>query len=83
MDSKSMWHLYILLCKDKSLYTGITNNLEQRLQDHKNGKGGKYTRSRGAVKIVYSEQFDTKGEALKREVKIKRLSRGEKQKFFV
>ena len=83
MDSNSMWHVYILLCRDKSLYTGITNNLEERLKAHKTGKGGSYTRSRGAVKIVYSERFETKGDALKREVEIKRLKREKKQKLFI
>ena len=66
-----MWFVYILLCEDNSFYTGSTNNLEKRFQDHKNGKGGKYTRSHKPVKIVYSEKFETKSEALKREIEIK------------
>lgn len=75
-----MWCVYILLCEDNSLYTGSTNNLEKRFLDHKNGKGGKYTRSHKAVKLIYSEKFDTKSQALKREIEIKSWSRVKKIK---
>ncbi|OHA08539.1 MAG: hypothetical protein A3A44_02890 [Candidatus Sungbacteria bacterium RIFCSPLOWO2_01_FULL_60_25] len=73
-----MWFTYLLLCKDKSIYTGITNDVDQRLTLHKEGKGGRYTRSHGAIKILYSEQFKTKNEALKREAEIKRWRREKK-----
>jgi len=73
-----MWHVYILLCSDNSLYTGATNNLEKRFTDHKNGKGAAYTKSHKPLKIVYSEQFQTKSEALKREIEIKSWSRKRK-----
>lgn len=73
-----MWLVYVLLCVDGSLYTGITNNLEKRFTDHKNGKGGRYTRSHKPLKIIYSEKFETKSEALKREIEIKRWSRFKK-----
>jgi len=76
--NRFMWFTYLLLCKDKSLYTGITNNLKQRLNQHRAGKGGHYTRSRKALKILYSEKFKTKSEALKREAEIKKWRRGEK-----
>jgi putative endonuclease len=66
-----MWFTYLLLCKDRSIYTGITNNLEQRLDHHREGKGGHYTRSHKAVRILYSEKFKTRSEALKREAEIK------------
>ncbi len=66
-----MWFVYILLCEDNSLYTGSTNNLEKRFDTHKNGKGGKYTRSRKPVQLIYSEEYKTKSEALKREIEIK------------
>ncbi len=66
-----MWHVYLILCKDKSIYTGITNDLKERLKKHKDGKGGHYTRSHKVVKFLYSEQFETKSEALKREAQIK------------
>lgn len=73
-----MWFLYILLCGDGSLYTGISNNLEKRFTDHKDGKGGKYTRSHKPVKLIYSEPLSTHSEALKREAEIKSWSRDEK-----
>lgn len=73
-----MWYVYVLLCKDKSLYTGVTNNLEKRLAEHKNGKGGRYTRSHKPIKIIYQENFSNKSLALKREIEIKSWSRQEK-----
>lgn len=76
-----MWFLYILLCKGNSLYTGISNNLDKRFSDHKNGKGGKYTRSHKPIKLVYKEQLDTQSEALKRESLIKSWSREKKIKI--
>lgn len=70
-----MWYVYILLCSDNSLYTGSTNNLEKRFLEHKNGKGSKYTRSHKPLKLIYTEEFATKSEALKREIEIKSWSR--------
>jgi putative endonuclease len=72
-------YVYILECCDSSLYTGYTNNLEKRLSVHNAGKGAKYTRCRLPVKLVYSEEFETKSEAMKREFRIKKLSRDEKK----
>jgi len=69
---------YILRCGDGSLYTGWTNDLDQRLQTHKAGKGGKYTRSRLPVELVYREEFETKEEAMSREWHLKHLTRQEK-----
>lgn len=66
-----MWFVYVLLCRDGSLYTGISDNPEKRLADHINGKGGRYTRSHKPRKIIYQEKFLTKSEALKREFEIK------------
>ncbi len=73
-----MYFVYILECEDGSLYTGITTELARRLEEHKAGKGGQYTRSRGAKRIVYTEKCADRSKALKREVDIKRLSRTEK-----
>lgn len=70
--------VYILECSDGTLYTGWTNDLDKRLKCHNSGKGGKYTRSRLPVKIVYSERYDTPTEARSREWHIKRLTREEK-----
>lgn len=73
-----MYFVYILLCEDKSLYTGSTNDVEKRFEAHRNGKGAAYTKSHKPVKIIYSQNFQTKGEALKREAEIKKLKRAEK-----
>lgn len=73
-----MYYVYLLECADKSLYTGITNDLEKRLKQHKNKKGGRYTASHKAKKFVHTEPFATKGEALKRELEIKSLPRKKK-----
>lgn len=70
--------VYILECADGTLYTGWTNNLDNRLKAHNEGKGGKYTRSRLPVEVVYTEELDTPTEARSREWHIKRLSRKEK-----
>lgn len=70
---------YILRCSDQTLYTGWTNNIEKRLKAHNNGKGGKYTRTRTPVELVYVEIHETKQEAMRREAQIKRLTRKEKQ----
>jgi putative endonuclease len=73
-----MYYVYIGLCSDGSLYTGFTNNLEERFKTHNLGKGAKYTRSRLPIKLVYYESFDNKSIALKREIEIKSLSHKEK-----
>ena len=72
------WVLYMLRCRDGSLYTGSTNNLEKRLEAHRSGKGAKYTRGRCPLELVYTEKCEDKSAALKREVEIKKLSRDEK-----
>ena len=74
-------YVYILECSDTSLYTGYTNHLEKRINVHNSGKGAKYTRGRLPVKLVYSEIYSTKSQALKREYEIKQLSRNEKNKL--
>jgi len=77
-----MYHLYILECKDKTLYCGITTNIEKRLQEHNgvNGSklGAKYTKGRRPVKLVYSETFKNRSLALKAEYRVKWLTRKEK-----
>lgn len=75
----SDWFVYILECNDKTLYTGVTNNLENRVHQHNHGKAAaKYTRVRRPVKLVYSEAQENKSEAMKREHAIKQLTRTEK-----
>jgi putative endonuclease len=73
-----MYFVYIILCSDASLYTGITNNLERRFEQHKNGTGGHYTRSKEVKKIVYTEEYPDRSSALKREAQIKGLRREKK-----
>ncbi len=76
-------YTYILECADHTLYTGWTNDLQKRLEAHNSGNGAKYTRpaSRRPVRLVYSESFDTKEEAMKREYQIKQMTRPEKEKL--
>ena len=74
-----MNYTYIVRCRDGSLYTGWTNNLEKRLKDHNSGRGAKYTKSRRPVLLAYYEEFATKEEAMRREWEIKQLKRQEKQ----
>lgn len=78
---KSKHYVYIVKCKDKSLYTGWTTDVEKRLKAHNSGKGAKYTKSRRPVTLVHQEEFETKGEALRREMAIKQLTRSAKLKL--
>lgn len=73
-----MNYTYILECSDGSLYTGWTNDLENRIRCHNKGKGAKYTRGRLPVKLVYFEEFIEKRDAQKREYFIKHLTRDKK-----
>ena len=70
--------VYILECANKALYTGITNNLERRLEQHRSGKGGRYTSYNPGKRIRYQEKCETRSEATKREIQIKRWSRTKK-----
>ncbi|MDC1536412.1 GIY-YIG nuclease family protein [Candidatus Thioglobus sp.] len=75
--SEKIWTIYILECSDKTLYCGITNNIENRLKQH-NGEikgGAKYTRSRQPLELVYQESALSRSEALKREIVIKKMTR--------
>ena len=73
-----MNYTYIFKCKDGSLYTGWTNDLEQRVAAHNTGKGAKYTKARRPVELVYFEEFETKEQAMKREYAIKQMARKDK-----
>jgi putative endonuclease len=78
----TMWYVYILECSDKTLYTGLTNDLKRRVTEHNNSKlGAKYTRGRRPVKLVYSKRIKDKARALQEEYRIKKLSRQEKIKL--
>ncbi len=76
-----MWYVYLLCCSDNTLYCGITNNLEKRIDTHNKKRGAKYTKSRLPVVLLKSFQVETKSEALKLEYKIKQLSREEKLNY--
>ena len=73
-----MYFVYIMKCKDGSLYTGITTNVERRFAEHKSGIGGHYTSARGAAKILYTEHHPDRSSASKREVEIKSWRREKK-----
>lgn len=73
-----MWYLYILQCGDGTLYTGITTDVEKRLEAHRSGKGAKYTRGRAPLELLYREPCGTHSDALKRELEVKHLTREEK-----
>ena len=72
------WFVYMLRCRDGSLYTGYTDDVQRRLETHQSGKGAKYTRSRLPVALAYQEELPDKSSALRREAAIKRLTRQEK-----
>ena len=72
------WFVYILWCKDGSLYTGITNDIHKRLEKHNNGTGAKYTRGRGPVSLAYLQRYDNKSLAAKEEFRIKKLRKLQK-----
>ena len=74
-------YTYIVECKDKTLYTGWTNDLQKRIKTHNDGKGAKYTKSRLPVRLVYYEVYKTKQEAMRREYEIKQLTREQKKKL--
>ena len=72
-------YIYILRCSDDTFYTGWTTNVQKRIEAHNNGTGSKYTRTRRPVELVYSENFNNKQDAQRREYKIKQMSRQEKE----
>ena len=83
-EIKSPWYVYILKCADNTLYTGITVDVERRIDEHNNDNklAAKYTRVRRPVKLVYQEQLKTRSLATKREMQIKKLKRNEKTAMF-
>ena len=75
------WYVYILLCRDGTLYTGITNDIKKRMLAHEKGKGAKYTKGRGPFKLVYENIFNNQSMAMKEENRIKKLSKVQKFKL--
>ncbi len=76
-----MHHVYIVTCDDGTFYTGYTTDPERRIAEHNAGKGAKYTRGRTPVRLVYTEEFTSRPEALRREHAIKNLRRAEKERL--
>jgi len=75
------YYVYILRCKDGSYYTGHAKDVEKRFEMHKKGRGARYTRMYEPEKLVYIEQFESRGEAMRRERRIKTLSHNKKQQL--
>lgn len=75
------WTLYLLRCRDGTLYTGVTTDLARRLAEHRRGVASRYTRSRRPVTLVYAEPCGGRGAALRREAAVKRLSRAAKERL--
>ena len=78
---RESYFVYLLLCDDGSYYTGYTNNVALRFERHKKGYGARYTRIRRPEKVVYVEEFRTRGAAIRRELQIKSLSHREKHEL--
>jgi len=74
-----MWYVYIIECSDLTYYTGISNDVEKRIDTHNKKKGSKYTKTRTPVKLVYQQSFETKSLAAKEEWRIKQLTRKQKK----
>ena len=79
--AKKQYFVYILKCRGGSYYTGYTSDLERRVQEHNSGKGGRYTRARIPVELVHTERYQTRKEAIKRELEIKKLARKAKREL--
>jgi len=75
------WSLYILGCADGSFYTGVSTDIDRRLQEHQEGKASRYTRTRRPVVLVYREECGTRSQALSRECAVKSLSRCRKEEL--
>ena len=77
----SKYYVYIVNCNDNTFYCGYSNNVEKRVDVHNKSLGAKYTKTRLPVKLIYTECFDSKSEAMKREYQIKQLTRQQKLKL--
>lgn len=75
------YYVYIIRCADGTLYTGSTDDVQRRLEVHRSGKGAKYTRGRGPLELVYSEQVESWSQALRRESEIKKMTRLQKEEM--
>jgi putative endonuclease len=80
-DAGGTWHLYLLRCRDGSLYTGISTNVARRIADHSAGRGARRLRGRGPLELVFSHPVGERGAALRLEWRVKRMSRPEKERL--
>ena len=78
-SKKSSWYVYMVKCKDGSIYTGISNDVEDRVKEHNSGQGAKYTASRKPVHLIFQEKHRDKVSAMKREIRIKSWSKVRKE----
>jgi putative endonuclease len=76
--SKAHWFVYMVRCRDNTLYTGITTDISKRISQHNEGKGAKYTAGRRPVDLIFQERCKTRSIALRREAAIKRMTRAQK-----
>lgn len=76
-----MWHLYLIRCRDGSLYTGITTDVDRRLTDHQSNRGARRLRGRGPLQLVFRRAVGDHGAALRLEHRVKRLSRAAKERL--
>lgn len=82
MDNPTPWYVYMLHCRDGTLYTGVTTDLQRRLQEHnRGGQGARYTRARRPVTLAYHEMTASRATACRRERELKQLTRGQKQRL--
>jgi putative endonuclease len=79
VSDAALWHVYILLCADGTLYTGVAKDVNARLLQHGSGKGARYTRARLPLELVYHHEIGSQGDALRREAEIKRMPRAAKE----
>lgn len=78
-DSADLWYVYMVICNDQTIYTGIAKDLQKRLAEHNSGvNGAKYTRSRRPVKLVFQEKQPSRSAATKRELQLKKMTRAKK-----
>jgi putative endonuclease len=77
-DAKIMWFVYIIECSDGRFYTGVTDNIEKRLEKHKSGQGGHFTKTFGVKRLLYREEFSVRRDAIKREAQLKGWTRKKK-----
>ncbi|MFC2091512.1 GIY-YIG nuclease family protein [Elusimicrobiota bacterium] len=82
MANEGKWFVYIVECSNRAYYTGITNDINRRLNEHNSGNGGRYTRAFGPVRLLWKEKHPSRSSASKREVQIKGWSRMGKKKLF-